>query len=377
MKDVWAITCRIMSRLLARLRRRTALTAAFQSNQNDRVTLERRREDIFLASRSHRGCCLFLFPTHTPPFLYLFDLIPTPVTWPPGFCRDACFAEELNARDVGGPLSRKSRHEIDCFTSLALLWQVPRSLFLCSSCVDKMLFFAFWVTGRVLDSTFENHVSAVFFAELVAHSTVGWNEPFFLPFVLIAAWCFVSALRFKYSGKVWRKEERRPPAGRGGGCSQAETTCGSTFCGGKSKCALRLADPYTSFTFWLQASIILCGTLHSRVACWFVSWNFKNTQLKCLTGGPHYQFHYGSVNNPARSGHHVHIFFLLPDQPDWPLVQGQIIWQTSAASNLLNCQSLTPGQQRQHECGVKNSAELNHFFEGSVRCMDRTSIKTW
>lgn len=54
MEDVGAITGRIMSCLLAGLRRRMALTAAFQSNQNDRVTLERHREDIFLASHSHR-----------------------------------------------------------------------------------------------------------------------------------------------------------------------------------------------------------------------------------------------------------------------------------------------------------------------------------
>lgn len=78
MKDVWAITRRIMSRLLARLRRRMALTAAFQSNQNDRVTLERRREDIFLASRSHRDAAFFFFlpdTPHPPPprlrFIYL------------------------------------------------------------------------------------------------------------------------------------------------------------------------------------------------------------------------------------------------------------------------------------------------------------------
>lgn len=45
-----------------------AVTAAFQSNQNDRVTLERRSEDIFLASRSHRDA-LFYFPLSS---LYLF-----------------------------------------------------------------------------------------------------------------------------------------------------------------------------------------------------------------------------------------------------------------------------------------------------------------
>lgn len=36
-----------------------AVTAVFQSNQNDRVTLERHREDIFLASRSHRDALFF------------------------------------------------------------------------------------------------------------------------------------------------------------------------------------------------------------------------------------------------------------------------------------------------------------------------------
>lgn len=93
-----------MSRLLARLRRRMAPTAAFQSNQNDRVTLERRGEDIFLASRSHGDAAFFFFIPTPPPSLYLFDLspAPTPVTWPPGSCRDACLAEGPKARDVGG-----------------------------------------------------------------------------------------------------------------------------------------------------------------------------------------------------------------------------------------------------------------------------------
>lgn len=54
MEDAGAITGRIMSCLLARLRRRMAVTAVFQSNQNDRVTLKRHREDIFLASHSQR-----------------------------------------------------------------------------------------------------------------------------------------------------------------------------------------------------------------------------------------------------------------------------------------------------------------------------------
>lgn len=38
------------------------MTAVFQSNQNDRVTLERHREDIFLASRSHRDALFFFSP---------------------------------------------------------------------------------------------------------------------------------------------------------------------------------------------------------------------------------------------------------------------------------------------------------------------------
>lgn len=42
------------------------MTAVFQSNQNDRVTLERQREDIFLASHSPRDAlfpvfCFFFF----------------------------------------------------------------------------------------------------------------------------------------------------------------------------------------------------------------------------------------------------------------------------------------------------------------------------
>lgn len=47
--DVWEKWC-----LLARLRRKTVVAAMLQSNRNDRVTLERRREDIFLAGSSHR-----------------------------------------------------------------------------------------------------------------------------------------------------------------------------------------------------------------------------------------------------------------------------------------------------------------------------------
>lgn len=42
-----------MSCLLVELKRRIAVTAVVQSNQNDRVTLERHREVVFLASHSY------------------------------------------------------------------------------------------------------------------------------------------------------------------------------------------------------------------------------------------------------------------------------------------------------------------------------------
>lgn len=189
MKDVWAITCRIMSRLLARLRRRTALTAAFQSNQNDRVTLERRREDIFLASCSHRGRCLFffLFPTRTPAFtLFIwFDSDASHMAaWSLRGCLP-CGGVERTSRRGGGAAMRltASHHSLFSDESLAIF-------FLCSRRVDKTLFSAFWVMGRALGSTFEKSRLCGVFAQLVARSTVGWEKDPFPPF------CFDCRLMF-------------------------------------------------------------------------------------------------------------------------------------------------------------------------------------
>lgn len=64
-----------------------AVTAVFQSNQNDRVTLERHREDIFLASRSHRDA---IFPVFILFLSFFFFFALTPVARLPGFYRDAC-----------------------------------------------------------------------------------------------------------------------------------------------------------------------------------------------------------------------------------------------------------------------------------------------
>lgn len=182
MKDVWAITRRIMSRLLARLRRRMALTAAFQSNQNDRVTLERRREDIFLASRSHRDAAFFFFLPDTPPAFTLFIWFES--------CSDAghmaawflqgslfCGGAERTRRRGASPPREQTRDWLlhitrSSLTSLSLVF------FFCSSCVDKMLFFACWVTGKSARLNFWKSRLGGVFAALVARSTVGWNEPF-------------------------------------------------------------------------------------------------------------------------------------------------------------------------------------------------------
>lgn len=131
MKDVWAITCRIMSRLLARLRRRMAVTAAFQSNQNDRVTLERRGEDIFLASRSHRDA-LFSSP---PSSRYLFIYLSIYLIWFLLRRRSHGCLVSIGMPVCGAELTRRRGLSaegadvcvcvwgggVDCFTSLALL----------------------------------------------------------------------------------------------------------------------------------------------------------------------------------------------------------------------------------------------------------------
>lgn len=90
-----------------------AVTAVFQSNQNDRVTLERHREDIFLASRSHRDALFFSCLR----FILFFYLISAPalVAWLPGFYREACL--QSRTHETIRPLSRGSRLlHITCFS---------------------------------------------------------------------------------------------------------------------------------------------------------------------------------------------------------------------------------------------------------------------
>lgn len=79
MENVGAIAVRVMPCLLVRLRRTMALTAVFQSNQNDRVTLERHRESIFLASHSRRD---ILFPLRFLFYFYFYISAPTLTAWP-------------------------------------------------------------------------------------------------------------------------------------------------------------------------------------------------------------------------------------------------------------------------------------------------------
>ena len=97
MEDAGALSGRVMPCLLVRLRRRMAPAAVFQSNQNDRVTLERQREDIFLARRSHRDA---LFPVL---LFFYFIYAPALAAWLPGFYRDACLPNR--APETIGPLS--------------------------------------------------------------------------------------------------------------------------------------------------------------------------------------------------------------------------------------------------------------------------------
>lgn len=111
MENVWAIADRIMPCLLVRLRRKMAVTAVFQSNQNDRVTLKRHREDIFLGSHSHRDALfpVFLF------FIFYFTL----VAWLPGFLGEGCL--QNRAHETIRPCSWGSREgdwllHIICFS---------------------------------------------------------------------------------------------------------------------------------------------------------------------------------------------------------------------------------------------------------------------
>lgn len=76
------------------------VTAAFQSNQNDRVTLERHREDIFLASHSHRDALFSLSSFYL--FLYLISALML-VAWLPSFYREVCL--QSRARETIRPLS--------------------------------------------------------------------------------------------------------------------------------------------------------------------------------------------------------------------------------------------------------------------------------
>lgn len=117
------------------------MTAVFQSNQNDRVTLERRREDIFLASRSHRDASVLVFSN-------FIIFAPTLAAWLPGFYRHACLPNR--AHETIRPLRRGSR-EAGLTGSHHLLFLT--SLF--SSCVNERLFFAHWAQGRELDSASE------------------------------------------------------------------------------------------------------------------------------------------------------------------------------------------------------------------------------
>lgn len=148
MEDVWAIAGRIMPCLLARLRRKMAVTAVFQSNQNDRVTLERHREDIFLASCSHRDA---LFSPLSPFNLFIslfYFLLPL---WSHG-CQPSvgCLFTEQNSWDNQASELREEGGgwllHITCFSDKSFFFP---------NCVNKRPFFAHWVRGRELDSTTE------------------------------------------------------------------------------------------------------------------------------------------------------------------------------------------------------------------------------
>lgn len=92
------------------------MTAVFQSNQNDRVTLERHREDIFLAGPLSQGCSFF-----PPVFIFIFRSDagrPAPIGTPvyrTELMRQSDLSAEGIERGGGGG------EGIDCFTSLAFL----------------------------------------------------------------------------------------------------------------------------------------------------------------------------------------------------------------------------------------------------------------
>lgn len=64
------------------------MTVVFQSNQNDRVTSQRHREDVFLASHSPRES------------QFNSDFIPAlqHIAWLPGFFRDVCLQNRAQER---------------------------------------------------------------------------------------------------------------------------------------------------------------------------------------------------------------------------------------------------------------------------------------
>lgn len=213
MKDVWAITRRIMSRLLARLRRRMALTAAFQSNQNDRVTLERRREDIFLASRSHRDAVFFFFLPDTPAFT-LFIWFES--------CSDAghmaawflqgclfCGGAERTRRRGASPPREQTRDWLlhitrSSLTSLSLCF-----FFVQAASIKCCSLPAGWWEER--STQLLKVTSRRCFCDACCSLNCRMKRALFLPFVLIAAWCCLSAKRHRcsVSNKVARFCERK------------------------------------------------------------------------------------------------------------------------------------------------------------------------
>lgn len=191
--------------------------------------------------------------------LYLFDLNPTPVTRAPGFCRVACFAGEPNTPDIGGGLSAArvkmrltaSHHlliralffveavSIKCYSLPSGWWEE------CSTQLLKVM--SRQCFGRAFYSLSSRMKRALFHF-------------------------FWSALCFKQSGKVWWKEERRPPGGRDGGCSQASTWGSTFFFENLDVLCVREAD--NTFISHFGSRPVAHPFWNSKmfsVACWFVS----------------------------------------------------------------------------------------------------------
>lgn len=145
MEDVWAIAGRVMPRLLVRLRRKMAVTAVFQSNQNDRVTLERHREDIFLAGRSHRDA---LFPVFCVFFFHYLILFlcsnPTLGAWLPGSIGTPVYRTEL-MRQPGLSWGNRDGWMVDwllhitCFFDKSFSSSVNKGLSLHTGCGEESL----------------------------------------------------------------------------------------------------------------------------------------------------------------------------------------------------------------------------------------------